>query len=365
MKSVSYVSYREDSEALVVGLSEDHVFLTNLPYQPRVADHVVFKRVPRDFHCPGGECLKAYYDALRSSLGLERALVFLTAADVRKHLRRELPDGSAVIATVGLEPPVCPGSSRSGVGRLGSTVNVAVLANAALSESGLVDLLKTVCEAKSLAMAELLLRCELRSPGTASDAVAVGRPAGLEGSEHFAGMATSLGNAVASGVYEGLVSLGLELLGLEGYVRNLLGLSLEQIVESAMRVYGEAPIPGLEPAVVEEYLRKLVRSLLGDPNVLSIVVAARELDLHASAGSIPGLPVEDFRADSVGIVADELLASALALYISGFKGLLATYWVERLKKRGLTGSELPVFEDDVLSALIGSAIAKLCEEFGC
>ncbi len=358
MKLVSTIHYDEDSDALIVKLSEDHVFLASLPYQPRVADSIVFKKVPKDFKCCDVGGLKSYYEGLRSSIGLEKAIVFLTAANIKRHLYRELPDGSTVIATVGLEPPVCPGSS---VDRYSSTVNIVVLANAALSESGLVDLLRTVSEAKTLAMAELLLRCKFRSPGTVSDAIAVGRPARFEGLEHFSGMATSIGGPIALEVYRGLTSFGLELLGLEGYLYNLIGLTLDELLEAAVKVYEVAPIPGLDSKGARERLRTLITEFLKDPNVVSFIIAARELDLHASIGSIPGFNVEDYESDSVKIVADELLATALALYISGFKGLLATYWVERLKEKGLLELKLPVFEDDITSAIIGSAIARLCE----
>ncbi|MDM7275452.1 MAG: adenosylcobinamide amidohydrolase [Thermoprotei archaeon] len=361
MKLVNSIYYDEAFEALVVRLSEDHVFLTSLPHQPKTADSIVFKKVSGDFQCCSGGGLSDYYSKLRGSMGLERAIVFLTAANVKKHLYRELPDGSTIVATVGLEPPVCPGG---GAGGSNSTVNIAVLVNVALSESGLVDILRTVVEAKSLAMAELLLRCKFRSPGTASDAIAVGRPAALEGLEHFAGMATETGNLIASEVYRGLTSFGLELLGLEGYVYNLLGLTLEELLDVTVKVYEKAPIPGLDSERARGRLKTLITGFLKDPNVLSLIIAARELDLRASIGSISGFTVEDYEGDSVKIVADELLASALALYISGFKGLLAAYWVERLKEKGLLNLKLPVFEDDILSALVGSAITRLCEDSG-
>lgn len=360
MKLINTIYYDEVNEALVVKLSEKHIFLTSLPYQPKIADSIVFKKVPEDFRCSIEDGLNTYYCRLRDSLGLKDAIVFLTAADVKKYLYNELPDGSAIIATVGLKSPACPGGN---VDNSNSTINIAVLANTALSENGLVDLLRVIAEAKSLAIAELLLRCKFRSSGTVSDAIAVGRPMSLKGLEHFSGMATRIGGYIALEVYRGLINFGMELLGLEGYLYNLLGLTFEELLNIAVEVYEKAPIPSLDAKKARERLRTLIIEFLKDPNILSIIIAARELDLHASVGSIPNLTVEDYEDDSVKIVADELLATALALYISGFKGLLATYWVEKLKEEKLLGLELPVFEDDILSALIGSAITKLYEGF--
>ncbi|MEN2999498.1 MAG: bifunctional adenosylcobinamide hydrolase/alpha-ribazole phosphatase CbiS [Acidilobaceae archaeon] len=338
-------------DLLVADLEEDYLFLTTLPFQPRRARTLVFKRVGKDFDCPE---LPSFYERAREEAGRRGALVFLTAADVRSYLRLSAKDFE-VLATIGLSPPVCPGYRGRGVG----TVNLAVLTRAPLSESGLVDLLRTVAEAKSMAMAELLLRCPSRSPGTVSDAIAVGRPASLEGEEHFAGMGTPLGSAVSEAIYMGLVREGMRRLGAEGVVANALGLRLEEMVDEAFKLYSLAPIPGAREEEVRRELRETLRKHLSDPNVAALLVAARELDLHALAGSLPGLSREEAEGDSVKVVADELLAFALSLYLAGFKGLLATYWVERLKKEKM--KELPLFEDDVLSALLASALSQLYE----
>ncbi|MCX8196640.1 MAG: bifunctional adenosylcobinamide hydrolase/alpha-ribazole phosphatase CbiS [Acidilobaceae archaeon] len=340
------------SEDLVVAeLEEEFLFLTTLPFQPKVARSLVFKRVSYDFSCPD---LAAYYAKVREEVG-RNAIVFLTAVDVRRYLHLS-GEGFEVLATVGLSPPACPGYSAGGAG----TINLAVLARAPLSESGLADLLRTVAEAKSVAAAELLLRCSSRSPGTVSDAIAVGRPLSLGGELHFVGMGTRLGSAVSRAIYEGLVREGMRRLGAEGVAANALGLGVEEMVKIAVKLYSSAPVPGVSEERARGELREILLRYLADPNVMAFLIAARELDLHAFAGSLPGLSREEAEADSVKIVADELLAFALSLYLAGFKGLLATYWVERLKKEGKV-AELPLFEDDVLSALLASALAQLYE----
>ncbi|MCX8165840.1 MAG: bifunctional adenosylcobinamide hydrolase/alpha-ribazole phosphatase CbiS [Acidilobaceae archaeon] len=340
------------SEDLVVAeLEEEFLFLTTIPFQPKVARSLVFKRVSYDFNCPD---LSAYYAKVREEVG-RNALVFLTAADVRRYLHLS-GEGFEILATIGLSPPACPGYVGRGMG----TINLAVLARAPLSESGLADLLRTAAEAKSMAVAELLLRCNSRSPGTVSDAIAVGRPLSLGGEAHFAGMGTRLGSAVSRAIYEGLVREGMRRLGAEGMAANALGLGLEEMVEIAMNLYSLAPVPGLSSERVRGELRETILRYLADPNVMAFLIAARELDLHALAGSLPGLSREEAEADSMKVVADELLAFALSLYLAGFKGLLATYWVERVKKEGKV-KELPLFEDDVLSALLASGLSQLYE----
>lgn len=359
MGLISRVSLDRDSRALIIDLSEPYKFIVNLPHQPNKARSIIFKHVSKDFNCSN---LEVFYKSVRSKLNREESIVFLTAANIEEYLH--ITDNDLeVIATVGLEIPVCPGSYPIDRFRP-STINIAVLLNHPLSDCGLLDLFKTITEAKSLAATELSLRCNHRSPGTVTDAIAVGRPVSLNPSIDFAGMATSIGGRVASIIYSSLVKYGLSKIGLNGFISNNLGLDLESIIDITMRAYSQAPIPGVDEGRVKSIVENILKDVLLDPNVQAIIVAARELDLHASIGSIPSISVDDFKSDSVRIIADELLASALSLYIAGFRGLLGTYWVERLKTQGLINAKLPVFEDDILSAIVGSTLSILYSRMG-
>ena len=345
-----------ERDALVVLLGSHYNFITTLPYQPREANVIVFKRVQKDFRC---DDLKSFYRKLRADLGYDSSIVFLTAAPLDDHLYVVNNEGTiAVIATVGLEPPVCPGHGSLYEPLIG-TINIAVVVDYNLTYSALVDLLRVIVEAKSVAVSELLLRCDVRSPGTVTDAIAVGGRLMEEDGYINMGMSTTVGGWVSGVVYRGLIEIGLRRLGLEGLLRNIIGLSLDELVNLVVELYKEAPVPGVTLESVRVKARRLIEGILRDPNVWSLLVAARELDLHATAGSIPWLKVEDHLSDSKAVVADELLAFALSLYIAGFRGLLATYWVERLKERGLIPLRLPQFEDDVVSALVGSTLSIL------
>jgi alpha-ribazole phosphatase CobZ len=146
-------------------------------------------------------------------------------------------------------------------------------------------------------------------------------------------------------------------------LKRVTGLGVEDVLEIFSQVYSRASIPGLSTGEAKEIARKHLGRALEDPNVWSFLIAARELDLHGLSGTIPGIGAEEFRRDPVRLVADEVLGLALSLYLAGLKGLFSMYWIERLKERGdLSHGSLHSFEDDVVSALVGSLLTKLLEE---
>lgn len=346
---------RHRSDIAVIDLGFRGAVASSAPYQPPEASMIVFRRVPRDFN---PERLEAYYASVRREVGREDSIVLLTSVDLEERLAvEELDEPPGLVAvSVGLEPPTCPGA---GVYEplTASTINVAVALDLEAARSGLMDLFRVAVEAKTLAAVELLLRCTHRSPGTASDAVAVAARGGGSRGIVTAGMSTVVGSRVAESVYRLVVRLGSRALGPLGLAENALGYTLDDLVNLAMEAYRAAPVPGVGEGEVREALRRVLEGFLSDVNVASLVVAARDLDLRGLAGALPGVSAEQFRGDPRGVVADELLATALSLYLAGFKGLLAAYWVERLKESGRLSMDAPVFEDDVVSALVGSALS--------
>ncbi|GAB6148603.1 adenosylcobinamide amidohydrolase [Stetteria hydrogenophila] len=349
---------RHTRDVAVIDLGFRGVVASSAPYQPPEASLIVFRRVGEDFNPPS---LRAFYEGVRRDLGREDAVVLLTAVDLEERLAvEELEDPPGVVAvSLGLTPPTCPGRGVHEPLKP-STINVAVGVDVELERSGLMDLFRVAAEAKALAAVELLLRCRTRSPGTASDGLAVvARPGGPGGGAVTAGMSTRLGGPVAWSIYRLIVGLGARILGPLGLAENALGYSLEGLLDLAMEAYSRAPVPGVSVEEARRMVRGILARLLRDPNVASLVIAARDLDLRGAAGALPGVSAEEFARDPRGIVADELLAVALSLYAAGFKGLLAAYWVERLKESGAVGIEAPTFEDDVVSALVGSALSLL------
>lgn len=359
-----------EGRASIVELPWRARFASTLPPGVGETGSVVFIHVDKDYKLP----TPSLRESLRleaSRLGYPGALTFLTAADTSDIVELEVEvEGSRawVYATIGLTPPVCPGGSGILHEPLrASTINIAVVVGEPLTMAGALDLLRTVAEAKAAASSELLLRCPgapggpWRPVGTVSDAIAILWPAPGGGGVETAGHATILGGRVGLEVYRALVERGGRILGAEGLAANALGLDAEALAGLVGEAYSRAPVPGVERGRVVEAASRLIRSWLRDPNVQAIIIASRELDIHGSAGGIPGLTASDFQADTPRMVADELLGMALASYLAGSRGVFSMYWIERLKKEGLI-PEAPMFEDDVISALTAAALTKILDK---
>ncbi len=293
-------------------------------------------------------------------MGLEpsRAIVLMTRVPIRDF--HVVVDDYPLLAivSVGLSNPACIYMERVYEPPHASTVNVFVWVSETLTMPALLDLYRVVAEAKAISVSHLLLPCRSRPMGTVSDAIAVAAPIAGDG-VMWAGIATILGNRVARIVSETIIEAGKPLAG-EELFKRLTSIGLEELVDSALRLYREAPIPGVGEDRVVVLLRRILSRLFSDTNVLLVLTAAHELDQHLVVGTIPGTRRFDDKRDPRGIVADELLATALALYVNGFRGLLATYWVDRVKhEKELVSSRLPVFMDDAVSALLGSALSIL------
>jgi len=360
LRSLEFV---KEEQVLIAEFSRELAVLSSAIYIGRGTStkHVIFKQVHKEGSL---DHPVRYASSILEKLGIDNAVVFLTGARVDEYVHRTLdsPYESHVVMTVGLDPPACIELNKLYPSVKVSTINILVATDAPLSSVGMADLFRVVTEAKVLASNDLMLRCGSRPTGTVTDAVAVLSPHNEKGLL-TAGLATNLGNAIARMVYEGLVELGKERLGIDGFLRNLVGLKPKELVSLALRVYRKAPIPGIAEEDVRRILHRHLDRLLRDPNIWALLIAARELDLHAASGSIPRLSPEEFKQDSVSVLADELIGIALALYAAGARGLFSMYWVERLKSSALPEVQsLPMFEDDVVSALIGSVITLLYDE---
>lgn len=118
----------------------------------------------------------------------KQTIVFMTASE--KYLfKREK----------GVELFISAGIGDSGEDA-GCTINIGVFVDHGLNLNGLVDLVRTVEEAKCGALRDL----SLPYTGTASDAIAVGSTVG---EKYFAGPSTELGNKIAKLVREKIKEL--------------------------------------------------------------------------------------------------------------------------------------------------------------
>ncbi len=327
----------------------------------REVRQIVFKRVDERFkHVdPVAYCR----DVIRE-LGLDERCtdVFLTAVDVRrdrfiKYVEDEV--NVLVAATVGLRHPSCVNTVVEEQAE--STINIAVVVEADLDVAALLDLFGAVHDVKTLTSVSIGLSCGFeRASGTVSDAVLAGCANGGR-RIRYCRLGTKIGSLVGSLVREAIMSRCREWVNEREEFKYVTSLSIEDVIEAALKVYRESPLPNVGEHEVRELVRDYVAKLLRDPNVWCSLYAAKELDLKGGEGTIRGLSVDEYLRDSHKIVFDELLGSTLSMYINGWKGLMMYYWIERIRRGGELHeiNRLPMFMDDVVSALIGGVLSRV------
>ena len=137
------------------------------------------------------------------------------------------------------------------------------------------------------------------------------------------------------------------------------GISLDEVVSSGLELF--VPHGRLETKEqAEGVFRDILKTALGDVNVVSLVLAGLHLEEAGSEGKIPGLEEEDFKNDSVHIIADEILGMAIAEYIGGTKARFE-YVRHDMKKPGILG-RLGPFADDVICGIIAGASSQMYTE---
>ncbi len=348
------VYYDDGAGALVVDFGGERTIVSSL-HGIRRSRFAAVRYVGEGFTCSD---MAGCSRAAARQLGLpEDTPVFFTAVERGFRVEAYGPSVS-VVATVGLKHRTC--ISRTGevypAPRV-STVIVLASVEAPLRLEGLLDLYRTVSEAKAATLSLLLSGPDCISPGTVSDAVAVAAPVSGEGAS-WAGPATLLGWRAAL-----LTALAVAYGDRRGPLEKLadrLGLTVGEVLGDIEKLYSAAPVPGVEAGRVREAAGRVLERLASDPNIAALVAAAGLLDALGSVGGVTGLSVEDYEADSRRVVADELLAVALADYVNGFRGVLAAYWADRVKGRvSLAASRLPMFSDDAAVSLAASILSKI------
>ncbi|MCE4607707.1 MAG: adenosylcobinamide amidohydrolase [Caldisphaeraceae archaeon] len=328
------------------------------------SDKVIISRVVDDKEIKNVESFK---EKVLKGLGYTNNVpVMITSVNLSNYKLSENSYGG-VLVTAGFSVPNCIYQEELYEAELyeaerkSNTINIISWINEPLTMSGLLDLFRVVSETKCLFCSDILLRCKSRSPGTSSDGITVAANVSKTG-YMWSGLATLHGNSISRLIYETLKSL-MDDESKAIWLKRMLGMDTKEIINEALKFYEQASVPHLSKKKVRRLLMKEIDKVLSDPNVWSFIIAARELDIRGQSGTFPLLKREEFDLDTKRIIADELLASALSLYISGFKGLTATYWVDSTKEKISTSiSKLPMFEDDIISALIGSSLSRVYDK---
>lgn len=330
----------------------------------RELTHVVFSRVGKEFNeeYPG-----QYAGHLLARLGLPRntTAVFLTAADLSENvveLSVKEPVGIELVASIGLAPLSCMGNMHEDARN--ATINILLVVDEALTDNALLDLAMVAASSKTLALVDLGASCGYggRAFSTVTDALIVASNPDSSKSESYGGPSTKAGSIASSLVYKAIVSHALERRGMDERFRDIFGVDLEWVIRVALKIYEEAPVPGVKLNDVEGEVRRTLYELLRDPNTWALGLAARSLDYHGLAGTIPGLRRDEYLADSKKVLADELLGISLALYINGWKAMFSYYWIDRMKNTLPEFKDKPMFIDDILASLIGSILSKIYDK---
>ncbi len=166
---------------------------------------IILKRVPNTFNVENVyewcsiEILKKY--------GVEsKCIVLLTSVDINNRIRivdyihEHTVD---IIITAGFSPVSCIEYERTFT-PLHGTINIIVCTNLKLKPQGLVDLYRTIVEAKTIAIADTLLECNSRPTGTITDTVTISALANENG-YITCGLATTVGNKIAKIIYETII----------------------------------------------------------------------------------------------------------------------------------------------------------------
>lgn len=141
------------------------------------------------------------------SAGLVGPVVgMLTAVDVSTHTRAERA-GATALATVGAGHALAAAGTRPRTVPRAGTINLLVVVDEPLTDSGLAGALQTAVEAKAQALADARVAAANAAgwaTGTATDSMCVACPPGGRG--EFAGPATAVGSGLARAVHAAVLA---------------------------------------------------------------------------------------------------------------------------------------------------------------
>jgi alpha-ribazole phosphatase CobZ len=327
-----------------------------------LAKTVLNYQVSRDFD---HSAPAAYLRKIARRLQLPNPVVgLMTAANVLNVSVQSSNSGNSVcvFTTAGLSNTAAAGDPVTSKKPL-STINTIVLIDGNLSDASMVDAVKTVTEAKTVALRELDVRSRFSrkiASGTTTDAVVVACT-GRGKQTCYAGTATEIGEAISVNVIKSVKeAIGKEekLTSNRPLIKRLeeKGITFDSLIETALELLTYHPNMGSRGKVVQT-LKDCLHEALSDVNVAALVLAGIRLDDDGSVGLIPELTAEAYKGDPVFLLADEILGINVANYIAGSRGVFEFVRFDKAKPGIL--KKLSPFLDDVIGGLIAGASSNM------
>lgn len=135
------------------------------------------------------------------------------------------------------------------------------------------------------------------------------------------------------------------------------GITLDLLVEAGMEMYIEDPLIGKNDEVALR-LKSEILSAFKDINICALIIAGINLEDEGYNGQIPGLSKEEYLADPVHLIVDEILGIQIATYIAGTRAIFEFERFDR-QKPGII-KNLPPILDDVIGGLVSGCLVKVC-----
>jgi adenosylcobinamide hydrolase len=304
-----------------------------------------------DMHWSGPEAfLKKKLELLQ--LPKEKVVGLMTAAQMKNVVAStEKYDGvtltvfvtaGATVAVTAGEPAASKSSQHQKIG----TINIIILVDGNLTEGGMVEVVKTATEAKTVAIRELDIRSRFSgdlATGTLTDSVVVGCTKKGDPIQ-YAGTFTILGELIGKCVRKGVKTAIYKQENISSnrpLVERLTDrcLSLETIISQVSE--------GKINSECTEYqqIRKQLESILSDWKIAALVIAALRLDEDFTKGLIP-----QKTADTVDQVSFEaIIQSAVRCFSVDFSEFACN------KKKSVDKAQLGPFSKCVLRAILKKA----------
>lgn len=195
---------------LSVDLGAVHRVLSFAPYRPGfvTAQRIVWREV-RNADLTADLDVEGWFAGVMADEGYRGEVGLLTSRDIRRFRMAEaVVEGVGVtaVATVGLGNAERAGRRRVHAPESYGTINTAVIIDAALTDTALLEAMTIAAQARTMAVLEagLALPTGIAS-GTGTDCIAVA--ARLGQAEHgFAGLHTALGEAIGGAVLSAMAS---------------------------------------------------------------------------------------------------------------------------------------------------------------